>query len=92
MRGYNERDSSEFSLGSLASRSRGSTMLMFFRKSTNLNPRKAQEKPVSTVVCWFQRTLKQLEREQTDTQTHMTTTVTLAHAHRGLINNYMGVW
>ena len=25
---------------------------------------------MSTVVCWFQRTLKQLEREQTDTQTH----------------------
>ena len=24
---------------------------------------------MSTVVCWFQRTLKQLEREQTDTQT-----------------------
>ena len=37
----------------------------------------------------FQRTLKQLEREQTDTQTdthtHGTTTVTLAHARRGLI-------
>ena len=28
MRGYNERDSSEFSLASLASRSRGSAMLM----------------------------------------------------------------
>ena len=41
-----------------------------------------QEKP-STVVCWFQRTLKQLEREQTDTQTD---TVILAHARRGLIN------
>ena len=50
---------------------------------------------MSTVVCWFQRTLKQLEREQTDTQTdrhtpththtHKTTTVTLAHARRGLI-------
>ena len=43
---------------------------------------------MSTVVCWFQRTLKQLEREQTDTQTHTqthrTTTVTLAHARRGL--------
>ena len=39
---------------------------------------------MSTVVCWFQRTLKQLEREQTDRQTHTTTTVTLAHAHRGL--------
>ena len=25
---------------------------------------------MSTVVCWFQRTLKQLEREQTDTHTH----------------------
>ena len=24
---------------------------------------------MSTVVCWFQRTLKQLEREQTDRQT-----------------------
>ena len=24
---------------------------------------------MSTVVCWFKRTLKQLEREQTDTQT-----------------------
>ena len=24
---------------------------------------------MSIVVCWFQRTLKQLEREQTDTQT-----------------------
>ena len=45
---------------------------------------------MSTVVCWFQRTLKQLEREQTDTQTHRTTTVTLTHARRGLINNYMG--
>ena len=48
---------------------------------------------MSTVVCWFQRTLKQLEREQTDTQTDRqtdrqtdkTTTVTLAHARRGLI-------
>ena len=40
--------------------------------------KKSQEKPESTVVCWFQRTLKQLEREQTDTQTHRTTTVTLA--------------
>ena len=37
------------------------------------------------VGCWFQRTLKQLEREQTDTQTDKTTTVTLAHARRGLI-------
>ena len=36
---------------------------------------------MSTVVCWFQRTLK---REQTDRQTHTTTTVTLAHARRGL--------
>ena len=25
---------------------------------------------MSTVVCWFQRMLKQLEREQTDTHTH----------------------
>ena len=40
---------------------------------------------MSTVVCWFERTLKQLEREQTDTQTDKTTTVTLAHARRGLI-------
>ena len=43
---------------------------------------------MSTVVCWCQRTLKQLEREQTDRQTerhtHTTTTVTLAHARRGL--------
>ena len=43
---------------------------------------------MSTVGCWFQRTLKQLEREQTDRQTdrhtHRTTTVTLAHARRGL--------
>ena len=27
---------------------------------------------MSTVVCWFQRTLKQLEREQTDRHTHKT--------------------
>ena len=26
--------------------------------------------PYRIVGCWFQRTLKQLEREQTDTQTH----------------------
>ena len=38
------------------------------------------------VGCWFQRTLKQLEWEQTDRQTHRTTTVTLAHARRGLIS------
>ena len=48
---------------------------------------------MSTVVCWFQRTLKQLEREQTDThtdtRTHTTTTVTLAHARRGLITAYV---
>ena len=36
---------------------------------------------MSTVVCCPQRTLKQLEREQTDTHTHK---VTLAHARRGL--------
>ena len=40
---------------------------------------------MSIVVCWFQRTLKQLEREQTDRQIHRQTTVTLAHARRGLI-------
>ena len=43
---------------------------------------------MSIVVRWFQRTLKQLEREQTDThthrETHATTTVNLAHARRGL--------
>ena len=44
---------------------------------------------MSTVVCWFQRTLKQLEREQTDTQTHRTTTVTLAHARQGLMKSAM---
>ena len=27
------------------------------------------EKPLSIVVCWSQRTLEQLEREQMDTQT-----------------------
>ena len=51
---------------------------------------------MSTVVCWFQRTLKQLEREQTDTQTHRhthkTTTVTLAHARRGLITGLQFLW
>ena len=31
------------------------------------------DKPVSIVVCWFQRTLKQLEQEQTDTHTHTDT-------------------
>ena len=56
---------------------------------------------MSTVVCWFQRTLKQLEREQTDTQTHRhtdtqthkTSTVTLAHARRGArrgLTSYLG--
>ena len=50
---------------------------------------------MSTVVCWFKRTLKQLEREQTDRQTDRKTdrqTDThddyrnpLAHARRGLI-------
>ena len=35
---------------------------------------------MSTVVCWFQRTLKQLEREQTDTQTD-THTHTHTHTH-----------
>ena len=44
---------------------------------------------MSTIVCWFQRTLKQLEREQTDTQTHKATTVTLAHARRGLISEVL---
>ena len=39
---------------------------------------------MSTVVCWFQRTLKQLEQEHTDTD-NKATTVTLAHARRGLI-------
>ena len=50
---------------------------------------------MSTVVCWFKRTLKQLEREQTDRWTddyrkplaharRGLTTVTLAHARRGL--------
>ena len=32
---------------------------------------------MSTVVCWFQRTLKQLEREQTDTQTDRQTDKTM---------------
>ena len=40
------------------------------------------------VACGYKRTLKQLEREQThthtDRHTHKTTTVTLAHARRGL--------
>ena len=50
---------------------------------------------MSTVVCWFKRTLKQLEREQTDRHDDYRnslaharrglTTVTLAHARRGLI-------
>ena len=31
---------------------------------------KPKGNPYRIVVCWFQRTLKQLEREQTDTQTH----------------------
>ena len=50
---------------------------------------------MSTVVCWFQRTLKQPEREQTDTQTdrhtHKTTTVTLAHARRGLTTHHTNI-
>ena len=45
---------------------------------------------MSTVVCWFKRTLKQLEREQTDRQTDRQTDThddyrnPLAHARRGL--------
>ena len=54
---------------------------------------------MSTVVCWFKRTLKQLEREQTDrwtdkqtdrqtdrqTDTHDDYRNPLAHARRGLM-------
>ena len=42
---------------------------------------------MSIVGSMFKRTLKQLEREQTDTQTHKATTVTLAHARQGLTCN-----
>ena len=36
---------------------------------------------MSTVVCWFQRTLKQLEREQTDTQTDRQTDKTSIYSN-----------
>ena len=47
---------------------------------------------MSIVVCWFQRTLKQLEREQTDRQTDKQDDYSnpLAHARRGLIT-FLGI-
>ena len=47
---------------------------------------------MSIVVCWFQRTLKQLEREQTDRQTDTQDDYRnpLAHARRGLIT-FLGI-
>ena len=48
MRGYNERDSSEFSLASLASRSRGSAMLL--RASKYYTHRAASATPTSAAT------------------------------------------
>ena len=46
----------------------------FFQESMSQNPRKAYEKP-ATIVGWrCKGALKQLEREQTNRQTHNTTT------------------
>ena len=71
--------------------------ITFSRKVfSKIHESKSKKSLKSIVVCWFQRTLKQLEREQTDTQTdrqtdrqtHTTTTVTLAHARRGLTTHH----
>ena len=59
----------------------------FFSKSTYQNPRKALEKPVSIVVCWFQWTLKQLEREQIHRQTDIHDNYHNPHACAPRVNN-----
>ena len=67
-------------------------MKVFFRKSTRFYPTKAFKKMVGVVGRRYKRTLKQLEREQTDkhtdTQDNYSNSNPAAHARRGLMMCY----